>query len=114
MDEAGESFNSFISMDPVGSPPKRQERGLCRTTRFCGVPVALGFLLLARSFTSRGTFSAEHRMDRPRIFGLNFRGAAVGAIAPMGWGLLGEEEAFACFPKPVDTSLSCGSAKSPD
>ena len=94
MDEARESFNSFISMDPVGSPPKQQDHGLYRTTRFCGVLVALGFLLPARSFTSRGTSSVECRMDKPQIFGFDFRGAAVGAIAPMGWGLLGEEEAF--------------------
>ena len=70
--EYGEILNSFISMDPVGSPPMRQECGLYCTTRFCSVLVALGFLLLARSFTSKGTSSAECRMDRPHAFGVNF------------------------------------------
>ena len=97
MDESGELFNSFISMDPVGSPPIWQEHGLYRTMRFCGVLVALGFLLPARSFTSKGTSSTEYRMDKPRIFGFDFRGAAVGAFAPIGWGLFGEGGIFPCF-----------------
>ena len=32
----------------------------------------------------------------------------------MGWGLFGEREIFACFPKPGGTVLSCGAAKSAD
>ena len=70
--ESEEILNSFISMDPVGSPPMRQECGLYRTNRFCGVLVALGFLPLARSFTSKGTSSAECRMDRPRTSSFDF------------------------------------------
>ena len=104
--ESGELFNSFISMDPVGSLPRQQEHGLYCTTRFCIVLVALGFLPLARSFTSKGTSSAECRMDRPHTFGFDFRGAAIGALAPMGWGLFGKEEIFPCFPKPGDSALS--------
>ena len=46
--------------------------------------------------------------------GFDFQGAAVGAFDPMGWGLFGEGEIFACFRKPGDTDLSCGSAKSAD
>ena len=85
-------------MDLVGSLPMRQERRLYHTMRFCGVLVALGFLLLARSFTSKGTSTAECKIDRPHIFGFDFRGAAVGALAPMGWGLFREEVNFPCFP----------------
>ena len=105
MGESGEPFNFFISMDPVGSLPRQQECGLYHTMRFCGVLVALGFLPLARSFTSKGTSSAECRIDRPHTFGFNFRGAAIGALAPMGWGLFREEEIFPCFPKPEDSAL---------
>ena len=101
-------------MDPVGSPPMRQEHGLYCTTRFCGVLVALGFLPLARSFTSKGTSSAECRMDRPRTFGFDFRGAAMRALAPMGWGLFGEEGIFPCPPKPGDGALGQGSVKLAD
>ena len=92
--ESAEFFSSFISMDPEGSPPRRQECGLYRTTIFCGVQVAFGFLPLARSFTSRGTSSAECRMDKPHTLGFGFRGADRGAIALMGWGLFGERESF--------------------
>ena len=53
-------------------------------------------------------------MDKPQIFGFDFQGAAVGAFAPIGWGLFREGGIFACFPKPGDTVLSCGSAKSAD
>ena len=62
----------------------RQERGLYHTTRLCGVLVALGFLLPANSFTSGGISSADHSMDSPQIFYFDFRGAAVGAIPPIG------------------------------
>ena len=106
MDESGELFNSFILMDPVGSPPILQECRLYHTMRFCGVLVALGFLPPARSFTSKGTSSADCRMDKPQTFGFDFQGAAVGAFAPIGWGLLREEGIFPCFPKPGDSALS--------
>ena len=62
----------------------RQERGLYRTTRLCGVLVALGFLLPANSFTSGGISSADRSTDSPWVFTFDFRGAAVGAIAPKG------------------------------
>ena len=101
-------------MDPVRSPPRRQEQGLYHTTRFCGVLVALGFLPPARSFTSKGTSSTEHRMDRPRTFSFNFQGAAIGAPTPMGWGLFGEGEIFPCSPKAGDSALSGGAVKLAD
>ena len=69
-------------------------------------PLLVNFLLLVRSFTCKGTSSAECRMDRPRTFGFNFRGAAIGALAPIGWGLFGEEEIFPFFPKSGDSALS--------
>ena len=70
--ESAEFFSSFISMDPEGSPPRRQECRLYHTTIFCGVLVAFGFLPLVRSFASRGTSSAEGRMDRPHTLGFDF------------------------------------------
>ena len=114
MDESGDLFNSFISMDPVGSLPIWQECGLYHTTRFCCVLVALGFLLPARSFTSKGTSSAERRVDKPQTFGFDFWGAAIGAFAPMGWGLFGEDRIFPYFNKPGDSASSWGSVKLAD
>ena len=77
-------------MDPVGSPPKQQQCELYHTTIFCGVLVALGFFAPARSFTSGGTSSAEHRIERPHLLGFNLQGAARGTLAPWSWGLFGE------------------------
>ena len=64
--------------------------GLYSTAIPCGVLVALGFLLSARSFTPRGTSKAEHRTEKLLTFGFGLWGAASGPLATMGFGLIGE------------------------
>ena len=45
-------------------------------------------------------------MDRPHTFGFDFQEGDIGALAPIGWGIFGEEETFPCFLKPGDSALS--------
>ena len=88
---------TFILIDPMGSPPRQQERGLYRTERFCGVLVAVGFLPPARSFISEGTSNAECRRDKPRTFAFDFRGAAFGATGAMSRGFFAGRGSFPMF-----------------
>ena len=107
-------FNSFISIDPMRSPPRRQEHGLYRTERFCGVLVAIGFLPPARSFISEGTSYAERRRDKPRTFTFDFQGAALGATGAMSRGFFAGEGVSLCFAKLVWSFLAATAVKLDD
>ena len=80
--EAAGLLRSFISIEPEQSPPIRDAHGLYHMTIFCRVLVALGFFPLARSFTSRGTSKAEHKIDKPHILGFDLHGVTVVLLAP--------------------------------
>ena len=88
--EISGSWSSRISIEPVGSPPMQDACGLYCMEILSGVLVALGFLQLARSFTLRGTSSAEGRTENLLVLGLA-HGAATGPVAPMGHGCVEEK-----------------------
>ena len=78
-------------METVGSPLIWDVCRLYHTEMPCGVLVALGFLLPARSFTPKGISKTWHRTEKLLILGFALCGAATGPVAPIGCGLVEEK-----------------------